>query len=454
MTAGKVPPHALEAEAAVISAVLLKAEKLDEFTLDPEDFYNPQNKLIFEAFRDLRVANQAIDTVTVATQLRQKNQLEAAGGAAYLAQVVDSTPAVAHVADHAQLVAGKAKLRRLIAECQTIAAEGYGDVGPVDAYLDEAEAKVCAIADQRTSSKGPVHALEPMRVAFQAIADAAEGKTEASPPIPTGLAPLDRALQLRRGRMSTLAAGTGLGKTTIALQFGLGASARGLGVLFISLEMPAPQLMQRAAFQLAGVDGGKIRNATRLTDAEWRRLSEASGSIGKSPFFVDDSEEATALSLRASVRRARAACRRAGKELVFVVVDYLQLLDGKQAGRDANREQQVSFISRRLKVLSRAENVHVLALAQLNDDATRENRRPSMRDLRESKAVAMHSDNVLVIHAPHAADRAEREAGNGYSEPEPEEVFLYIDKQRDGAPGRVPLTFYPGQTRFAAQGYR
>lgn len=446
MNAHAAPPSALDAEAAVISTCMLEPSRLDEVMLSPRDFFSLQNATIFGVLRELRAANDPIDIVTVNQRLRDTGRQGDAGGPSFLSQLIDATPKEAHVLAHARLVAEKAKLRRLIATCQTIAAKAYGEAGDVSEFLSDAEAKVCAIADER-DHEGPVHALDAIRSAFASIVAADEGKTEENPPIPTGLVSLDRALQLRRQRVTTLAAATGIGKTTIALQVAVARAMRRMGVLFVSLEMPREQLMRRAVFQLAAVDASKNTKPAGITADEWKRLTDAAERISRSPFYVDDAADQNPLSIRASVRRARAQARRGGVDLDLVVVDYMQLVDGRGSGRDANREQQVSYIARRLKVLSREENVHVLALAQLNGDFEKQDRRPRMSDLRESKAIAMHSDNVVIIHAPHAGERSDRLVRD-YAEPEGEEVSVYIDKQRDGAAGRVDLLFFPGQTRF------
>ncbi len=180
-------------------------------------------------------------------------------------------------------------------------------------------------------------------------------------------------------------------------------------------------------------------------------MTEAGSGLGSSPLWIDDRPDATPLTIAAAVRRTKARASKAKVKLALVVVDYLQLVSGRTAGRDANREQQVSHVARELKVLANREGVHVMALAQLNHDAEKGERRPRMSDLRESKAVAMHADNVWLLHNPSAVERSARDL-SARDEANGESVELIVDKQRAGSAGHLSLWFYPSHTRFAAQG--
>jgi replicative DNA helicase len=449
--AGAHPKCNLEAEAAVLSALILKPNACaDEVinTLKPTEFFSDANRIIFDAIAAIYRDDKPIDLVTVVSWLREHECLGRVGGPAYVGSVVDATPAIANVLTHAKMVKDAARVRQMVETCDAIRVEGYGEIDSIDDWLDGAEARVCAVTDELSQS-GPQHAIEAIRAAFQEIQDIADGKLLEDPPISTGMGVVDKVWVMRRQRITTLAAGTGIGKTTLALQIAtVAAVEHDVGVGFISIEMPSKQLMARATFQRARVDASKLRNREKLNSDEWARLTRAASEIGQAPFWIDDSEEHNPFTLRASVRRMRAMARKAKRELGLVIVDYVQLLDSKGLGKDANREQQVSFVARKLKVLSRSENVHVIALAQLNGDAEKHERRPRMSDLRESKAISMHSDNVVLIHAPQALERSERRIDQGYDAPAAETINLYVDKQRDGAPGSIELRFHPGQTLF------
>ena len=460
---GRPPPHDLEAEAAVVSSILLRPAGLDDVIgfLRAEHFHSPANAGIFRAIRALAEVGSPIDTVQVATWLRARDQLASIGGAAYLGQVIDATPAVHNVVAHARTVERKARMRAIIAEAHTIAAEGYFDVGDEDEWIDAAEARMARLGEG-TAQKREVTMADALTRAWTTIN--AELNDDAPPAGGcTGLTDLDDLMGPLRGkRVTVVGAYWGDGKSALGVQIAMAtamqkrASADRSAALLISVEMGDEELAQRALFMEARVDSSKARpNKSRyITDHEWRALQDAVTVVGRQPVWIDDREDMGAIDVAASVRRHKAAAGKLGFKLRVVVVDYLQLLDGRAGlSKGANREQEVATLSRAMKRIAKAEDVHVVILAQLNDDAskrTKGDQRPSSRDFRESKAIAMNADNIVLVYNPQSRERAAKRHSAHGERPstEPEEVELILGKHRGGPTGTVKSTWYPAITLF------
>jgi len=450
--AGRVVPHDLGAEAAVLSAAMLSSDALDQVadSLKPEHFYSTANAAVYAACVDLLAAGSAVDVVTVAAHLRAADKLQAAGGPTYLAQLVDSTPAVAHVADHAQVIIDTARVRRLIATCQRIAAEGYGDVGDRARFIDQAEQDIHAIAHSDTQDDGR-HIRGVLTDMAQRLAEAAErGETVAG--IPTGFRDLDKMVGgLGPGDLVIVAARPSMGKTALALNIAVSLARRTVrsgsetvraGVGVFSLEMPGEQVGIRMACSEGGVDVGRLRRG-EMTDVDWSNLTAASAELSDLPIWVDDKSGLTSLELRAHVRRLRARMSRWPQrtELSAVLIDYLQLMGARRvAGR--SRENEVSEQSRDLKNLAKELGLPLVVLSQLNracETRNMKDKRPMLSDLRESGSLEQDADVVLFIYRdeyynPDTTDR-------GLAE-------IIIAKQRNGPPGKVMLRWYSAATRF------
>ncbi len=466
--AGRVPPHDLDAEAAVLSAVLLDRDALDRVLemLEPEHFYSDANRLIFETCTELLTQGTPIDVVSVASSLRSRERMGQIGGAAYLGQLVDATPAVAHVAAHARTVKEKWRLRRLIATCQRFAAEGYGDVGLTQEFIDEAEQAVYDIS--RTPETTTVLPLKDvLTTAFQQISAAAERGDQITG-IPTGFVDLDKKTAgLHRGDLMIVAARPGMGKTALVLNMavqvatpprpyvsGPGAADSveqpaeepGRAVAVFSLEMPKEQVAIRLVCAEARVDLGRLRQG-HLGPNDWAGLTNAASVLSSLPIWIDDSPALTLLELRAKVRRlqADAGRRRDGSSphpaLGLVVVDYLQLMQGR---RDApSREQEISEISRGLKQLAKELEVPVVALSQLNrgvETRAGKDKRPILADLRESGAIEQDADTIVFIYRDDYYN-PDTSSTKGMAE-------LIVAKQRNGPTGKVRVRFVSSCTRF------
>lgn len=453
-SAGRVPPHDLDAEAAVLAAVLLAPRALDEATdlLVSEQFYSDANGMIFEAAIALRTASQPVDIVSIASWLRSRERLAQIGGPSYLAQLADATPSIANVGAHARVVKEKWRVRQMIATCQMIAAEGYGDIGETDEWLGNAEASVAKIAqDPRGESS-----ITTMKATLQDVYAAIE-RGDRKPGLATGLFDLDRLLGgMRGGQLILIAAHSGIGKSALALNVAVNVAGRHTtplsGALIFSAEMQREELAERALFAYAQVDAYKIQHKDKILREEWTRLSASAQYVGKQHCWIDDSYDLSPLQIRARTRRIQAEAHKMAAKLAVVVVDYVQLLNGKQGlSKDANREAEVGGIGRSLKSIAKERNVPVVALAQLNADASaRKDGKPRMSDLRESKALGMHADKIILIHNPHAVARAQaKRSGSDFDKaPEAEEVDLIVDKNRGGRTGTVQATFFPHYTLF------
>ena len=463
--AGRIPPHDLDAEAAVLSAILLERDALDKVLelLQAEHFYSEANRRIYEVAVELSSQGTPIDIVSVAGMLRDRERLAQVGGSAYLAQLVDAVPSVAHIETYARMVREKWRIRQLIATCQRVAAEGYGDVGEVQQFIDGAEQAVYEIA--RTPEASSVQRIEPIiRSVFEQITELAR-RGERITGVPTGFERLDaKTAGLHDGELTIVAARPGMGKTSFVLNVAVNvaspktvtdaglddaASAAheepGMGVAVFSLEMPREQLASRMVCSEGRVDVGKMRQGF-LQDRDWNSLTQAASFLYRLPIWIDDTPSLGVLELRAKVRRLQAEYDRPtpegglGQRIGLVIVDYLQLMSGSQY--TASREQEISEISRGLKRLSKELRVPVIALSQLNravETRGAKDKRPQLSDLRESGAIEQDADNIIFIYREdyYEADSDKR----GIAE-------LIIAKQRNGPTGRVKVRFESAYTRF------
>lgn len=462
MTSLRVPPHDLDAEAAVLSAILLESDALDRVldALKPEHFYAEAHRRIYEAALELSNSGSPIDIVSVAGWLRDRERLTQVGGAAYLGQLVDAVPAVAHLPTYAKMVREKWRVRQLISTCQRVAAEAYGDIGEVQGFIDRAEQSIYEIA--RTPESSSVQRLQPIiKTIFDNLTELAQ-RGERLTGIPSGFERLDSMTSgLHKGELTIVAARPGMGKTSLVLNMAVNVAAPrsittatpdgleemrevpGAGVAVFSLEMPREQLASRMMCAEGRVDVGKLRQG-HLHERDWQNLTQAAAFLHRLPIWIDDTPGLNVLELRAKVRRLQAECKQGEAEangIGLVIIDYLQLMSGR---RDAqSREQEISEISRNLKQLSKELEVPVVALSQLNravETRGTKDKRPQLSDLRESGAIEQDADNIFFIYRDDYYNREESEE-RGIAE-------LIIAKQRNGPTGKVRLRWSPEYTRF------
>ena len=461
--AGRTPPHDLEAEGAVLSAILLERDALDrtQEILKPEYFYARANQLLFEACLTLAIDGGPVDIVTVSGWLRSRGRLADVGGSTYLAQIVDAVPSVANVEAYARIVREKWRVRMLIGTCQKVAAEGYGDTGPVQGFIDSAEQMIYEIArTPESSSVSPIK--EVLIAAFKKITDAAARGSQITG-TPTGFAGLDDLTSgLHEGDLVIVAARPGMGKTSFCLNIAANVAAQvliepeagstegpieqpGYGCAFFSLEMPKEQIATRLLCAEAHVDVGKVRKGL-LSNDDWSRFTQAAGNLTQMPIWIDDSAALTVLDLRSKVRRIQAEMQRMSdpggieKKLGLVVVDYLQLMKGRDGVN--SREQEISEISRGLKQLAKELRVPVIALSQLNravETRAGKDKRPQLSDLRESGAIEQDADMIVFIYRDEYYNKESQLRGI---------AELIVAKQRNGPTGKVPVKFIASCTRF------
>ena len=463
---GRVPPHNLDAEAAVLSAILLSEDAFYRVIdiLKPEHFYSHPNGIIYEAMLALLEAKSKIDIVSVAAWLRERERLANAGGPSYLGQLSDATPAVHHIEDHAQIVYVRWLIRRIIETCQRIAAEGYGDIGPWEDWLDACEQQIYDIVHR--PQKSTATKLAPvLRKIFQEQAAAAD-RGERITGMSTGYERLDaKTSGLYPGDLTIIAARPGIGKTSFVMNLAVNVASpsvvterhpseprmverniRGKGVAVFSLEMPREQLATRMVCSEGRVDLGRMRQGF-LQPNDWTRLTDASAFLGALPMWIDDTPALSLLEVRAKIRRIQMEYGRETRattgteeQIGLVVIDYLQLMKGREGVN--SREQEISEISRGLKELAKELKVPIIALSQLNrsvETRSTKDKRPQLSDLRESGAIEQDADTVIFIYRDDYYNESSEYKGI---------AELIIAKQRNGPTGKVYVSFNGSCTRF------
>jgi replicative DNA helicase len=463
---GRVPPHDLDAEAAVLSALMLDTSALDrvlEF-LKPEHFYSEAHRRIFEAAIELRSVGQPVDVVQIGTWLKNRDRIAQIGGMSYLTELLNAAPAVANVAAYGRTIHEKFRVRQLIATCQRVSAQGYLDYGEAQQYIDGAEQDIYEIA--RTPESSSVEKLlDVMKKSFKALTEAMQ-RGDRITGTPSGFDRYDRLTAgLHPGDLSIVAARPGMGKTSFVLNVATNvASPRGRenpnakgeegrwdepgpGVAVFSLEMPREQIANRMLCSEARVDVGKLRQG-HLGPQDWSKLTQAASYLGSLPIWIDDTPSLSILELRAKVRRLQAEFDRPDpnggrpkKRIGLVIVDYLQLMKGRDGAQ--SREQEISEISRGLKGLAKELYLPVIALSQLNravETRSEKSKRPQLSDLRESGAIEQDADNIVFIYRDEYYNRE--------ATTEPNIAELIIAKQRNGPTGTAKVRFDNAYTRF------
>ncbi|QHW32220.1 replicative DNA helicase [Paenibacillus rhizovicinus] len=431
----RIPPQNMEAEQAVLGAVLLQTEALITAMerLKSEDFYLPSHQLIYDAMVELGEANQPIDLVTLTSYLQDRQQLEEIGGVSYLAKLGNAVPTAANVDYYAQIVEEKSMLRRLIRTATNIVSDGYAAADDVGLMLSDAESRIMELSNRR-SSNGFISIRDVLMEVFERVEHLYSNKGGASG-IPSGFSDLDKMTSgFQRNDLIIVAARPSVGKTAFALNIAqnVGVRARETVAIF-SLEMSAAQLVQRMICAESNVDAGRMRTGELVGD-DWEKLTMAIGSLSEAQIYIDDTPGITVADIRAK-------CRRLKKErgLGMILIDYLQLIQGRgKAGE--NRQQEVSEISRTLKQIARELEVPVIALSQLSRGVEqRQDKRPMMSDLRESGSIEQDADIVAFLYRDDYYDK-ESEKKNI--------IEIIIAKQRNGPVGTVELAFLKNYNKF------
>ena len=432
-----IPPHNLEAEAGLLGGILVDKEGLVRVAdiVGSGDFYVDRNGIIFNAMLDLYEARKPVDLLTLANRLEDVKELEKIGGSAYLTELVEQVPTAAHVAHYAQIVAHKATLRRLIGAATTISGLGYEEGAPLDSLLDKAEQTLFGVSQQHLKQNFiPISSV--LAESFDRLDELHKDKNSLRG-VPTGFKGLDTVLAgLQKSDLIILAARPSMGKTTLALNIAHHVAVKeGVPVGFFSLEMGKEQLIDRLLAAESGIDSWKLRNG-RLEDSDFPKINDAMAVLSEAPMFIDDSATTNIMEMRTKARRLQSE-----HDVGLIVVDYLQLISGRQNNSNDNRVQEVSEISRGLKGLARELNVPVLALSQLSRSVeSRTPPIPMLSDLRESGSIEQDADVVMFIYREDYYRGQDSEA--------PGAAQILVRKHRNGPTGEVELFFHPERTLF------
>lgn len=430
----RIPPQALEAEQAVLGALLVNPECISRVVdvLEPDYFYRKSHQVIYASVLDLFDKNEPIDIVTVSQCLKDQGKLDGVGGRQYLTDLAMSVATTANVEFYAKSVSEKALLRNLIKAGTEIVATCYDEI-EADIAVDKAERLIFGIS-QRRNMQALVPIREIVNESFARIEKRYEQR-DALSGLSTGFYDLDEMTSgWQKSDLVIVAARPSMGKTAFTLNLAQHAAVEcGVPVAVFSLEMSKEQLVQRLLCSEARIDANKLRTGFLQTN-DWTALSVAMGRLGEAPLYIDDSPAISVLDIRAKCRRLKAEM----KDLGLVIIDYIQLMQGRK--QSDNRVQEVSEISRGLKTLSRELDVPVIALSQLSRAVeARQNKRPMLSDLRESGSIEQDADIVMFIYR------------DDYYNPESErrgEAEIIIAKQRNGPVGTVELLYQASITRF------
>ena len=437
LTALKVPPHSVEAEQAVLGGLMLDNTEWDNVAdvILPEDFYRTEHQLIFQIMSQQSEASSPIDVVTLVESLNSLNELENAGGLDYLSELAGNARGTANIHAYADIIRERAILRRLISVANKIADSGYNTGGRKAAeILDGAEQQVFNIADERPQNQGPVP-INPLLTKAVDRIDELAGLDGNLTGLASGYKDLDEMTSgWQKSDLVIVAGRPSMGKTAFAMNLVENAVlAVDKPVLVFSLEMPSESLIFRLLSSIGRINQTKLRTG-QLSEEDWPGFNNAVAKLKDRPLFIDDSAAVTPMEMRA---RARRIVREHG-QLGMIVVDYLQLMQIK--GTSENRVNEISEISRSLKLLAREFECPVIALSQLNRGLEqRPNKRPVMSDLRESGAIEQDADLIAFIYRDEV-----------YNEDSPDKgtAEIIIGKHRNGPIGTVRLSFLGQFTRF------
>lgn len=433
--AHKVPPQNTQAEASLIGSLLLDREAIIKVAdiVAGDDFYVAKNRLIFEAILALYEKREPIDVVTLSNKLESMGELEPVGGATYLTELVNSVPSAAHVVHYAQIVVQKATLRRLIEASGKINALAFEENAPLDGLLDSAEQTLFEVSQKHLKQNfSPIR--EVLAESFDRLDSLHKDKKQLRG-LPTGYRALDNLLAgLQKSDLIILAARPSMGKTSLAMNIAQNVAVKsGVPVGIFSLEMSKEQLIDRLLSGEAKIDSWKLRTGN-LEDRDFEKLNKAMGVLAEAPIYIDDSAMANVMEMRTKARRLQSE-----HDLGLIVIDYLQLMSGRNNSSD-NRVQEISEISRGLKGLARELNVPVVALSQLSRSVeSRHPQIPQLSDLRESGSIEQDADVVMFIYREDYYNK-ESERQNI--------ADILIKKHRNGPTGEIELYFEADKMLF------
>ena len=431
-----LPPQSLEAEESILSAILVDNNTLLEILdiLSPEDFYRSTHQKIFSAILELFSRNDPVDLVTLTNILREQDRLEEIGGAAYLANLVDTVPLAVNAQYYAKIVYNKACLRRLIEKTNSIAKRCFEDRGDVDDVIDFAETSIFEISENKI--KPTFYPIGKIIESNIDVLEERQGNRALVTGVATGFTKLDELTAgLQKSDLVILAGRPGMGKTALALNIAKNAAVdANIPVAIFSLEMSKEQLSLRMLSSEARIDSSRLRRGF-ISQDDWIKITDSAGVLSQAPIFIDDSPNITALEIRAKSRRLKM-----DKNIGLIIIDYLQLMKGRASAE--RRDLEISEISRSLKALAKELDLPVVALSQLNRKLEeRSDKRPQLADLRESGALEQDADVVAFLYRDELYNKDENNPNKGKAE-------LIVSKQRNGPTGFTILTFLDTYTRF------
>ncbi|MCS7203090.1 MAG: replicative DNA helicase [Thermodesulfovibrio sp.] len=432
----RLPPQSIEAEQAVLGAILLEGEAITKAieVVSPEDFYRESHRKIYTAMLELFEKNEPIDLITLTDHLRDKAQLDEVGGLSYISHLATVVPTSANIRYHAKLVREKALLRSLIKACTEIITKAYEEPEDAEQMLDQAERLIFEISEKRTTTN--IYQMKDViKQAFKIIESMYEKKTVITG-VPSGFKDLDELTSgFQPGDFIIIGGRPGMGKTAFALNIAQHVGVElGEPVAFFSLEMAKEQIAVRLLSSLAMINASALRKGF-ISKRDWERLTDAALKLSEAPIYIDDSSQMSVLEVRAKARRLRLE---KGK-LALIIIDYLQLLRSRTAYEV--REQEISEISRSLKALAKELKVPVIALSQLNRSVEKSgDKRPTLANLRESGAIEQDADVIIFLYRDEVYNRKNTE-NKGKAE-------VIVAKQRNGPTDTVYLTFLKEYTRF------
>ncbi len=433
-TVQRVPPQNNEAEMSVLGCVMLDRDAIIKIAdvISADDFYDHRHKLIYETAVELFSKNTPIDILTVTNLLEEKKLLETIGGSSYLTQLVNMVPSANNVVHYAFIVRKKGSLRRLIQTAGEISSLAYKEEGEVENILDAAEQKLFGVS-QKHLKQNFISISTILHSTFERIDELHRDKGSLRG-VSTGYIDMDNLLGgMQKSDLIVLAARPSMGKTSLALDImrHIGVNLK-IPVGIFSLEMSKDQLVDRLLSSQSDVNLWKIRTG-HLNDEDFEKIGEAMGQLSEAPIFIDDSAGSNIMEVRTKARRLQSE-----HNVGLIVVDYLQLMEGHNTD---NRVQEVSEISRSLKILARELNVPVLALSQLSRGVeNRPDKVPQLSDLRESGSIEQDADVVMFIYR--------EDMYKGKDSRRPNIAEIHVKKHRNGPTGQVDLYFEQDKTSF------
>jgi replicative DNA helicase len=431
----RTPPQDIAAEQSVLGGMLLSKDAIADVVelVRSTDFYRPAHQTIFDVVVDLYGRGEPADAVTVSAELTRRGEIGRIGGAPYLHTLLTSVPTAANAGFYARIVAERAVLRRLVEAGTRIVQLGYGsNGGEVDDIVDRAQQSIYEVTERRTTEDYTLleELMQPTLDELEAIGSRGGSMTG----VPTGFADLDALTNgLHPGQLVVIAARPGVGKSTLGLDIARACSIKhGLGSVLFSLEMSKTEITMRLLSAEARVPLQHMRSGT-MTDDDWARLARRMGEVAEAPLFIDDSPNMTMMEIRAKARRLKQR-----NDIRLVIVDYLQLMSGNK--RAESRQQEVSELSRSLKLLAKELECPVIAMSQLNrGPEQRTDKKPQLSDLRESGAIEQDADLVLLLYREDMIERESPRAG---------EADFIVAKHRNGQTGTVTVSSQLHYSRF------